>query len=275
MRSRPLALAACALSALAAATPAAAADTARSVEVQILGINDLHGNLEPPAPIGGRPIGGVAYLAATSRRPGRTIPRGTIPVHAGDTVGASPLISSWFHDEPTIQATNLHAARRRHAGQPRVRRGRRRDAAAASRRPSHRRQADQERRGHLGPDFPGADYPYISANVVDAATASPSCRPTAIVEAQGGQGRLHRRHDARDAADRRARRGRAVQVPGHLRHRQPLRAGCSAGMSTRSSCWPTRAATRPAHARPPVRSSTRPRRWTRRWTRSSPATPTR
>jgi 2',3'-cyclic-nucleotide 2'-phosphodiesterase (5'-nucleotidase family) len=34
-------------------------------------------------------------------------PDNTIRVHAGDMVGASPLISSYFHDEPTIKATNL------------------------------------------------------------------------------------------------------------------------------------------------------------------------
>jgi 5'-nucleotidase len=72
------------------------------VELQLLGVNDLHGHLEPPEP----GLGGVAWLGAwldhsTGSHPGRTI-----RVHAGDMVGASPLVSSHFRDEPTIEATN-------------------------------------------------------------------------------------------------------------------------------------------------------------------------
>ena len=37
----------------------------------------------------------------------QTLPGRTIRVHAGDMVGASPLISSWFHDEPTVAAAAI------------------------------------------------------------------------------------------------------------------------------------------------------------------------
>jgi 5'-nucleotidase len=73
------------------------------VELQLLGVNDFHGHLEPPAP----GLGGAAWLGAWLER-ATAFHRGrTIRVHAGDMVGASPLISSHFKDEPTIEATNL------------------------------------------------------------------------------------------------------------------------------------------------------------------------
>jgi 5'-nucleotidase len=74
----------------------------RFVELQLLGMNDLHGHLEPPEP----GVGGVAWLGAWLDRSAASHPGRTIRVHAGDMVGASPLISSHFHDEPTIEATN-------------------------------------------------------------------------------------------------------------------------------------------------------------------------
>src|SRR5260221_10400871 len=89
---------------------------ASSTEVQILAINDFHGNLEPPkftieAPGPGGatvkvPAGGVAHLvsAAKSLRQGHPY---TITVSAGDIIGASPLVSALYLDEPTIDAMNL------------------------------------------------------------------------------------------------------------------------------------------------------------------------
>ena len=73
------------------------------VELQLLGVNDFHGHLEPPEP----GLGGAAWLGAHLNRAARSHPDRTIRVHAGDMIGASPLISSHFHDEPTIEATNM------------------------------------------------------------------------------------------------------------------------------------------------------------------------
>jgi 5'-nucleotidase len=74
----------------------------RFVDLQLLGVNDLHGHLEPPEP----GLGGAAWLGAWLDRAAGSHPGRTIRVHAGDMVGASPLISSHFRDEPTIEATN-------------------------------------------------------------------------------------------------------------------------------------------------------------------------
>jgi 5'-nucleotidase len=95
-------------SALAKDPPGQAKD--KFVEVQILALNDFHGNLEPPGGSGGRIgatlAGGVEYLATHVRDLREDNPN-TLFVSAGDLIGATPLISALFHDEPTIEAFNL------------------------------------------------------------------------------------------------------------------------------------------------------------------------
>lgn len=81
-----------------------------TVNVQILALNDFHGNLLPPSGSSGRvgtiDAGGVEYLA-THISNLRALNPNTVVVSAGDMVGASPLLSALFHDEPTIEAFNL------------------------------------------------------------------------------------------------------------------------------------------------------------------------
>jgi 5'-nucleotidase len=97
-------------------TPATA--QAAAVDVRILAINDLHGYLRAPS-AGIRiadPVdktrkatvaaGGVERMATlvNQLRQGR---RNTIFVAAGDLIGASPLLSAMFHDEPTIESLSM------------------------------------------------------------------------------------------------------------------------------------------------------------------------
>jgi len=88
-----------------------------TLEVQILAVNDLHGQLEPSAGKvvkgyneTGDPIrvdaGGMQYLATHIKELSSENPN-TFVVSAGDSMGASPLLSSLFHDEPTIKALNM------------------------------------------------------------------------------------------------------------------------------------------------------------------------
>ncbi len=51
------------------------------------------------------PAGGIEYLA-THMKQLREQNSNTITVGAGDLIGASPLVSALFHDEPTIEAMN-------------------------------------------------------------------------------------------------------------------------------------------------------------------------
>jgi 5'-nucleotidase len=114
--NHPLAFILAAL-ALLAASPAPAQNQ-NSVELRILAINDFHGNLRPP-PGGIRitdpddrtkkilvPAGGSEYMATLVKqlRKGHA---NTIFVAAGDLIGASPLLSGLFHDEPTIESLSM------------------------------------------------------------------------------------------------------------------------------------------------------------------------
>jgi 5'-nucleotidase len=90
--------------------PTPAPVKAHATTIQLLGINDFHGNLEPPSGSSGRigtiNAGGVEYLATHLKQLEATNPN-TLVVSAGDLIGASPLVSGLFHDEPTIEAANL------------------------------------------------------------------------------------------------------------------------------------------------------------------------
>lgn len=80
------------------------------VQVQILAINDFHGNLEPPTGSGGKvngiEAGGAEFLATHLRQLRMGHPH-TITVSAGDLFGASPLLSALFRERPTVEAMNL------------------------------------------------------------------------------------------------------------------------------------------------------------------------
>lgn len=156
----------------------------KTVSLQVLGVNDLHGNLEPTL-VSGQAAGGVAYLGSYLAAAKAADPKGTIIAHAGDTVGASPLISSWFHDEPTIEATNLmdfdvgtlgnHEFDEGGTEMLRLIRG------------GHREDGKQFKDGTdtSDPDYGGADYPYVSANVTYADSGRYVLPPFTITKREG------------------------------------------------------------------------------------------
>jgi len=75
------------------------------VNLQILAINDFHGNIATTSGAFGG-VGRADFLAANMRA-AEADADNSITVSAGDLIGASPLISALFHDEPTIEAMNL------------------------------------------------------------------------------------------------------------------------------------------------------------------------
>ncbi|MEO3786997.1 bifunctional UDP-sugar hydrolase/5'-nucleotidase [Actinocorallia sp. B10E7] len=97
---------------LAVAAPgvtAAPSDKGKSVPVRLLALNDFHGNLEPPTGSSGRFVdengqtvaaGGAAYVAAWMKR---MTDENTLKVAQGDLIGATPLISAAYHDEPSLE----------------------------------------------------------------------------------------------------------------------------------------------------------------------------
>ena len=75
------------------------------IDIQILNVSDWHGQLEP-INVSGVNYGGAAYLDAYFDADRASNPN-TILVTAGDAVGATPPLSSFFSDEPTILAMNM------------------------------------------------------------------------------------------------------------------------------------------------------------------------
>jgi 5'-nucleotidase len=104
-----------AAAAQAGSGPAAASEA--GIALRIVAFNDFHGQLEPggltlrlrdpadPARSWSVGAGGVAQLATLVGRLRAEVPN-TVVVSAGDLIGASPLASALFRDEPTIEVMN-------------------------------------------------------------------------------------------------------------------------------------------------------------------------
>lgn len=90
--------------AAAQATPAPTSEPAR---VQLLGLNDFHGQLGPAKKLFDRPVGSAAVLASYLRDATARFAGDTLIVHAGDWVGASPPASALLQDEPAVSFLNL------------------------------------------------------------------------------------------------------------------------------------------------------------------------
>ena len=164
-------------------SPAGSSDSGNLVKVRLLGVNDLHGHLEAPRP----GLGGAAWLKAHLDH--ATVPGRTIRVHAGDLIGATPLISSWFHDEPTMEVANelgfdvgtLGNHEFDEGGDELVRilRGGRRTGPGAL-----KRDADGRLVNTSSPGYAGTAYPYIAANTVDR-EGELRLPPYAVIERAG------------------------------------------------------------------------------------------
>jgi 5'-nucleotidase len=120
MKSKLLVLSATALLAACAGLPTPTPDrkSTEPLTVKILAINDFHGNLMPPSagiripdpkdPTKTQTVkaGGAEHMA-TAVKQLRGTNANTIFVGAGDLIGASPLLSALFHDEPTVESLGL------------------------------------------------------------------------------------------------------------------------------------------------------------------------
>jgi 5'-nucleotidase len=160
------------LAALAAcATPQTQGPATAPVEVRIIGFNDFHGALEPPrtsvpatAPDGSAvrvPAGGAAYFASAVRSLREGSPN-TLVVAAGDLISASPLASAQFLDEPTVLALNMIGLDFSALGNHEFDRGR--QELLRMQNGGCARHTQRTPCG-VDPDFPGARFRYLAANV--------------------------------------------------------------------------------------------------------------
>lgn len=144
----------------------------RDVHLKILAINDFHGNIGTSSDgFGG--TGRADFLAANIRA-AEAKAEHSIFVSAGDLIGASPLISALFHDEPTIEAMNLLGLEINAVGNHEFDEG-----------------PDELRRMRFGGSHPvdsdldgvpfrGADFEFLAANVVVTETGETIFPPYTI-----------------------------------------------------------------------------------------------
>ncbi|MER6999124.1 bifunctional metallophosphatase/5'-nucleotidase [Streptomyces sp. NPDC000410] len=170
----------------------------RTVDVQLLSFNDLHGNLEPPAGSAGRlthmnpdgttktieGVGGAEYLA-THLREARKGNRYSITAAAGDMIGASPLLSGLFHDEPTIEALNKLDLDVTSVGNHEFDEGAK-ELARIQNGGCHPTEGCFEKKPNGKPKkFKGADFPFLTSNVTHEKSGEPLLDPYFIWEKNG------------------------------------------------------------------------------------------
>lgn len=122
---------------------------------------------------------GVEYLAS-SLRTARQGQERSLTVAAGDIVGASPLLSGLFHDEPTVEAMNKLGLDVTGVGNHEFDEGKD-ELLRLQNGGCHPVEGCYEK----GRTFKGADYPILSANVVNEKTGRPLLKPYTIENVKG------------------------------------------------------------------------------------------
>jgi 5'-nucleotidase len=151
------------------------------VDVQLLAFNDYHGHLErdTPGAAGGVAAGGAEFLSAklSELREGN---KNTLTVAAGDLIGGTPFLSGLFHDEPSVESLNAMGL----------------DVSSVGNHEFDEGVPELLRMQNGGchpvdgcyfPDepYPGADFPWLAANVVHEETGETVLPPYWIQRFQG------------------------------------------------------------------------------------------
>jgi 5'-nucleotidase len=143
------------------------ADTAT---VKIIAFNDFHGNLQSPGTFSGSPSGGVDVLATYVNNLKAQNPNNVV-VSAGDLIGASPLISAFFHDEGSIETMNRLGLEFNAVGNHEFDEGRA-ELLRMQNGGCHPTDSNSCQGAAVGTPVPfeGAKFKFLAANVFDTAT---------------------------------------------------------------------------------------------------------
>jgi 2',3'-cyclic-nucleotide 2'-phosphodiesterase (5'-nucleotidase family) len=150
---------------------------------QLLGINDVHGNLTDDGLTYTDPYtgvkdvaGGMGTLATYLKKARATDPADTVTVEAGDVVGASPPASGLLRDKPTLDALNAMGI----------------DVGIPGNHEFDRGVPEMLRQINGGPSvvdpsitFNKLNFPVVDANVISDATGRPLLKPYTIKDIGG------------------------------------------------------------------------------------------
>lgn len=145
----------------------------KDINLQILSINDFHGQIDKAGKVNDKATGTAEYLAAYLKQR-ESQNENTFLVHAGDIVGASSPASALLQDEPTIEILNELGFDLGTLGNHEF------DEGLAE----LKRLIDGGTHPNTG-YFEGASFPYIVANVIDKNTKQPILPPYAIKVVNG------------------------------------------------------------------------------------------
>jgi 5'-nucleotidase len=156
------------------AAPGTTPSKQRTTDVHLLAFNDLHGNLEAAGNnIYGQFAGGAAYLAKAVKDRQALYKNRQATVIAGDNIGASPLANGLFFEEPISVASNLMNVDFASVGNHEFDKGK--DELLRIQNGGCRPEGCTAApyalpNGRTTDVYPGADFQYLSANVVVDAT---------------------------------------------------------------------------------------------------------
>ncbi|WP_082034384.1 5'-nucleotidase C-terminal domain-containing protein [Cohnella kolymensis] len=156
-------------------SPIHATKPKENIKVQLLGLNDLHGQLDTVTKLklNGQDVlaGSMEYTAAAMRQRESQNPN-TLLVHAGDMIGGSPLISALFQDEPTVEVMESMGFDVGGLGNHEF------DEGIAE----LRRMIKGGEHPKGTPDYDGMNFPIVAANAFDTATGKLITKPYVIKE---------------------------------------------------------------------------------------------
>ncbi len=143
------------------------------VDLQLLAFNDYHGHLEAntPGAINDAPAGGSEYLSAklSELRQGNKY---SLTVAAGDLIGGSPAFSGLFHDEPSVESLNAMQLDVSSVGNHEFDEG-----VTELLRMQNGGCHPVDGCYFPGQPFPGADFKWLAANVVNETTGKTPLPP--------------------------------------------------------------------------------------------------
>lgn len=177
------------------APPSGAPPVSATVSVKIIAFNDFHGNLRTPSLRVGvpdaaqstgmrfEPAGGIEQFSAMVQSL-KAKNKNVVVVSAGDMVGATPLLSALFRDEPTIEAMNLVGVDLHAVGNHEFDYGLthlKRLRAGGCKLDEKTAQPDCGGR----PPYAGAKFEFLAANVIDNTTGQPMFPAYAVKDFDG------------------------------------------------------------------------------------------